>query len=71
MNRMEAWSYVKNNFPYDPGQSDYIALFRLRHKAICLPEIGVNGQGRDEADWCYIDACGKIDTGEYGDIYYF
>ena len=70
MNRTEAEEFVKKNYPYN-ASSDYCALFRIRQKCPWLPEFGVDGSERDNADWAYIDAAGKIDTGMYGDIYYF
>ena len=66
----EAEAYVEEHFPYDEG-SVYCALVKLRHKAVLFPEIGVDGSLRDSSEWAYIDASGKIDTGEYGEFYYF
>lgn len=71
MTKIEALKFVGEHYPYTSGLDEGTALFRLRHRTICLPEYGVNGVRRDDAEWCYIDAWGKIDTGMYGDIYYF
>lgn len=70
MTKEEAIRFVSEHYPYDP-ESDYCALLRIRHKAVSLPKYGVNGVIRDVAEWAYIDAAGKIDTGMYGDVYYF
>ena len=71
MTKIEALKFVEEHYPYSPELDEGTALFRLRHRAVCLPEWGVNSVRRDDAEWCYIDAWGKIDTGMYGDIYYF
>ena len=47
------------------------ALLRIRHKAIFLPEMDNWGNMRDESKWVYISMCDKIDSGEYGQVYYF
>jgi hypothetical protein len=46
------------------------ALLRIRHKALLLPEMDSQGNMRDEAEWVYISMNDKIDSGEYGEIYY-
>ena len=51
--------------------TDYCAVVRLRKKAVALPEYGEDGSARDESDWAYFDMARKIDTGMYGDVYYF
>lgn len=68
--KQEAIEYVKEHFPYNE-KCDYCAVFRLRHRSVLLPKIGVDGSPRDESSWAYIDTSSKIDTGMYGDIYYF
>ena len=68
--KQAAIEYVKEHFPYD-DESDYCSVFSLRHRNVWLPEVGANGELRDESNWAYIDASSKIDTGMYGDIYYF
>jgi len=70
MSKREAIEYVKEHFPYDKN-SDFCALVRLRHKAVMFPECGTNGRLRDDCNWAYFDMAGKIDTGMYGDVYYF
>lgn len=66
----EAKTYVETHFPVN-WDSASCALIELRHKAIMFPELGVNGVERDSAQWMYIDGEGKIDTGMYGEVYYF
>lgn len=70
MNKQEAINYVRNNYGFDV-KSDLLAIVRLRNKAVILPEIGVDGSFRDESEWAVLDMAEKIDTGEYGSIYYF
>ena len=70
MNKREAIDYVKNQIGIDVA-NDGVAIVRLRHKSILLPEIGVDGSFRDESEWACFDTAYKIDTGEYGAIYYF
>ena len=48
-----------------------VAIVALRHKAVLLPEYGVNGMSRDECSWAFLDMGAKQDTGMYGDVYYF
>lgn len=75
MTYSEAKKYVQTHifedFDFDKAISGSFALVALRHKAIMFPEIGTNGIMRDDADWAFIDMWGKIDSGMYGDIYYF
>ena len=70
MNRAEAEEFAKENYPYDEN-NDYCALFRIRHKCTWLPEYGADGSERDNSEWAYIDAAGNVDTGLFGEIYYF
>jgi hypothetical protein len=70
MNKREAINYVKREFGFDVT-SEWLAIVRLRHKSVLLPELGVDGSIRDESEWAILDMAGKIDTGEYGDVYYF
>lgn len=73
MTYKEAKEYVKNNGPYYKGclKDGSCALLRIRNKCLILPEFGVNGRMRDGCEWAYININGKVDTGLYGDVYYF
>lgn len=73
MNRNQAIQYAEKclGIDWNGYMSDYIALFRLRHTAIMLPEFGNNGAERDKCEWCLIDSAAKLDSGEYGTVYYF
>lgn len=70
MNKREAINYVRKELGFDVT-SDYVAIVRLRQKSVLLPEIGVDGSIRDESEWAVFDSATKIDTGEYGEFYYF
>lgn len=70
MTRNNAIDYVRQNYPYD-DESEYCTVVKLRHSAAILPEIGCDGSIRDSSEWAYLDMTGKVDTGEYGEIYYF
>lgn len=73
MTKERALEYVAENYPFDWELYDegYTAIVRIRASAVILPEIGVDGSVRDENTWAYLDMTGKIDTGMYGDVYYF
>lgn len=72
MTKREAKKYIKKNFYVDIDiQFPWVALIRLRHEAVIFPEYDICGNPRDSAEWAYIDASEKIDTGMYGAIYYF
>lgn len=74
MSREEALNYAKENFGYNEDSKicvEFCAIIPLRHKAMFLPEYGIDGSVRDNSDWAYIDMLEKIDTGEYGSVRYF
>lgn len=75
MTLQQAQKYVQTNifegFDFEKAIPGSFALVQLRHKAVMFPEMGTNCVMRDDADWAFIDMWGKIDTGMYGDIYYF
>lgn len=71
MNKKEAKAYVKSVIGVTMKGNDYAGLFRLRHKAVMLPEVGVDGSLRDESEWCFFEAAEKIDSHMYGCFYYF
>ena len=70
MTRQQAKEFVKRNYYVDVDNEDYCALIKLRHTCLIFPEISINGQLRDDAEWAFIDTANKIDTGEYGAIFY-
>lgn len=72
MTYIEAKNYVKNNIliGLDVDENDWCALVKIRHKNIIFPEYGVDGSLRDSSEWAFLDMTGRIDAGEYGDIYY-
>ena len=67
----EALEFVKKAGYPCSEDSPYCAVVALRHEAVILPEYGCDGSVRDESEWAYFDMAGKIDTGMYGDVYYF
>lgn len=69
MNRQEVIYYAREGLGLD-FNTDWITAVRLRHKAVLLPEMGVDGSLRDESEWAIIDMAEKIDTGEFGCVYY-
>lgn len=73
MTYQEAIEYVKDNYPFDHTDlmTGHAAIVRLRNKCVLLPEIGVDGSERDNSTWAYLDMTAKVDTGLYGDVYYF
>jgi len=73
MTREEALRYAIDNYPFDSNEYErgYCTVVRLRKCAEILPEFGVDGSVRDESTWAYMDMTAKVDTGIYGDIYYF
>lgn len=78
MTREEAIQYVADNI-YCTDRSTIeetledgsCALVRLRNEAYLLPALGVDGSSRDESSWAFLDMWSKVDTGIYGDVYYF
>lgn len=73
MTRDEVTELIKRDFGCDlPKENpDSFALFQLRHKAVLFPAVDAFGNDRDTAEWVMIDAWGKIDTGKYGEFYYY
>lgn len=69
--REDAIEYVKaNGYPFNED-SPFCAVVALRRCASILPEFGCDGSKRNLHAWALFDMAGKIDTGEYGEVYYF
>lgn len=69
MNRMEVIYYAKQALGLS-FNTEWITAVRLRHKAVLLPEVDCCGNIRDKSEWVILDMADKIDTGEYGCVYY-
>ena len=69
MNKAEVLLYAQNELGFAVN-NDWVTVVRLRHKAVLLPDMDIEGNPRDEAEWAILDMAGKIDTGEYGCVYY-
>lgn len=71
MTRNQAVQHIRDNYFPLFKMGDGYALVRLRHKAVLLPEYGIDGSSRDESEWALLDMFTKVDTGMYGEVYYF
>ena len=71
MERAQAMEYAANHFLESGCDMDEVAIVKLRHHCSALPEVGINGLKQDDCEWALIDMNEKVDTCEYGCIYYF
>lgn len=70
MTRKQAEQFAEEHYPFVPG-SPYCAVVCIRHGTKLLPKFGVDGSSRDASEWALLDMAEKVDTGEYGMVYYF